>query len=277
MDKSKENLLTVAVKSVLEAGFSVLSIYDACRFSVYEKEDRSPLTEADLLSHRVICSFLFGTGYPVLSEEGGTVPYEERKSWKRFWLVDPLDGTKEFINRNGEFTVNVALIEGTRPVLGVVYAPVLGDLYFAAEGIGAYKFNVFEKQFQGFSLERLVKLSVRLRGMRGSNSEEVIVVTSRSHMSKRTEEFVGKLRESGCNVKLVSKGSSLKLCLIAEGSADIYPRLSPTMEWDTAAGQAIVEISGGRVVNAETGETLNYNKRELLNPPFIAVKKGYEL
>jgi len=272
-----KELLSVSIRAALSAGFSILEIYDSYAYSVREKEDKSPLTEADLKSQEIICSFLSKTDYPILSEEEKDISYEERKHWERFWLVDPLDGTKEFIKRNGEFTVNIALIENERPILGVVYAPVLGDLYFASKDIGAYKLNVSGKQLKEFSLEKIIDTSEQLGVTEKNNFKEIIVVASRSHMSEKTKNFVERLKEKEGNVRLVSKGSSLKLCLIAEGRADIYPRFAPSMEWDTAAGQAIVETSGGKVIDAETGKPLKYNKESLLNPPFIAVRKDYEL
>ena len=273
-----EGLLLISIKAAINAGKAVLNVYNSKEFSVKEKEDKSPLTEADLRSQKAILPFLSKTDFPILSEEGKNVPYFERKSWERFWLVDPLDGTKEFIKRNGEFTVNIALIEDGIPVLGVVYAPVIGELYFALRGLGAYKLEssgISEIEKEDIDLKNILDSSKFLPSSL-SNQGEVTVVASRSHMSKETEGFIKKLEEKYSTVKTVSKGSSLKLCLVAEGKADVYPRFAPTMEWDTGAGQAIVEISGGKVVDAQTGESLKYNKESLLNPHFIALRKGYE-
>jgi len=273
-----EGLLLISIKAAINAGKAVLNVYNSKEFSVKEKEDKSPLTEADLRSQKAILPFLSKTDFPILSEEGKNVPYFERKSWKRFWLVDPLDGTKEFIKRNGEFTVNIALIYKDTPVLGVVYAPTIGELYFALRGLGAYKLEsseISEIEKEDIDLKNILDSSKFLPSSL-SNQGEVTVVASRSHMSKETEEFIKKLEEKYSTVKTVSKGSSLKLCLVAEGKADVYPRFAPTMEWDTGAGQAIVEISGGKVVDAQTGESLKYNKESLLNPHFIALRKGYE-
>ena len=271
-----KEFLFVALKSVLDAGLAILKVYNECSCFIYKKEGCSPLTEADLISHKIIASYLSQTDYPILSEEGKNILYRKRRKWKQFWLVDPLDGTKEFIKRNGEFTVNVALVENGSPILGIVYAPVFGDLYFALSGMGAYKAKVFGNDIDKVGLEKIIKVSKKLEPDNRKNEKEVVVVASRSHMSEKTIVFIEKFKKKGCNVKLISKGSSLKLCLVAEGKADIYPRFAPTMEWDTAAGQAIVEISGGKVIDAETGEPLKYNKENLLNPPFIAVRKGYE-
>ncbi|WP_456436024.1 3'(2'),5'-bisphosphate nucleotidase CysQ [Thermovibrio ammonificans] len=258
-----EELLNLALKASLDAGKEILDVYGSGSTEVWEKQDRSPLTEADLRSHRVIMNYLRETGYPILSEEGKDIPYEERRQWSRFWLVDPLDGTKEFLKRNGEFTVNVALVENGKPILGVVHAPALGVTYFAGVGKGAFKV-----ESEG-SPKRLPLFSP-VEGV-------VRVVASRSHLSEETERFVESLKGKFERVEFVAVGSSLKLCMVAEGKADIYPRFAPTMEWDTAAGQAIVEGAGGRVVNAQTGKPLLYNKENLLNPYFIAYRGGYEL
>ncbi|WP_457567747.1 3'(2'),5'-bisphosphate nucleotidase CysQ [Desulfurobacterium sp.] len=272
------DLLFTAITTALKSGEAILSVYKR-DFSVEEKADRSPLTEADRISHRIIVSHL--PDYPVLSEEGKEIPYERRRMWERFWLVDPLDGTKEFIKKNGEFTVNIALVERGRPVLGVVYAPVVRTLYYGAEGMGAFKvekgnFSFLEETIspQEFWNE-IEKLAVRLPVE--EKREEVVVVASRSHRNPETEAFIKRIEERFGTVKTVSRGSSLKLCLVAEGKADIYPRIAPTMEWDTAAGQAVVEASGGRVVDYERGEPLVYNKRNLLNPYFIVFRKDFNL
>ena len=238
------------------AGRRILDVY-ARDFKVEHKADRSPLTEADRAAHEVIAAQLrsLTPSIPVLSEESAEVDYEKRAPWKRFWLVDPLDGTKEFVNRNGEFTVNIALIEDRRPVLGVVYAPVPGLIYYAAAGRSAFK-------QQGDGAAR----AIRPRGFDGGKP---IVVASRSHAGKETEAF---LKNIGAH-DIVSLGSALKLCLIAEGAADVYPRLGPTMEWDTAAAQCVVETAGGRVTDLNR-RPLVYNKPDLHNPWFIVSGAG---
>ena len=263
-----KELLEVALRSALKGGEAALKSYSKGKGEVFLKEDKSPLTEADLSSHREIKETLSSTPYPILSEEGKGIPYSERRNWNRFWLVDPLDGTKEFIKGNGEFTVNVALIEEGRPIVGVVYAPAIGELYFAALGLGSFK----ALNFKGLNLDNLLKESIKLKGKVPKG--EVTVVKSRSHPSKETEEFIKKLKERFGKVREVSRGSSLKLCLVAEGKADVYPRFGPTMEWDTAAGQAVVEMSGGVVIDVETGKPLTYNKEDLKNPFFIALTSG---
>jgi 3'(2'), 5'-bisphosphate nucleotidase len=267
-------LLNTAIKAALDAGTATLEIYQR-DFSIETKADCSPLTEADKAAHHIIVDALESTGLPVLSEESKAVPYETRKAWVKYWLVDPLDGTKEFIKKNGEFTVNIALIENGSPVLGVVYAPVLKTLYFGIVGQGAFRaigdgiFQTLEKVTEKFpnlgnSAESLPCVS--------PEAGVIKVVASRSHMNPETEAFIAELEKKG-RVELVSSGSSLKLCMVAEGRADVYPRVAPTMEWDTAAAQAVVEASGGRVVQYGTGEPLRYNKENLLNPFFVVSRQ----
>ena len=207
------------------------------------------------------------TPYPILSEEGKEVDYEERKSWELLWIVDPLDGTKEFIKRNGEFTVNIALVKDGTPVMGVIYLPVKQQLYFATLEYGAFKCNNITSISAIDSLEHLVEISDKLpiNDLRDS----FIVVASRSHLSPETEEFIAVLSKEHDSVELISSGSSIKICLVAEGKADIYPRFAPTMEWDTAAGHAIA-LAAGKVITQKDGITpLSYNKKDLLNPWFI--------
>lgn len=264
------------------AGDAILEIYNSDFTNEY-KDDRSPITLADRLSHTIITEFLQDSfpEIPVKSEEG---PEDDGvKNNEFFWLVDPLDGTKEFIKRNGEFTVNIALIDQNRPVLGVIYLPVKNIFYFAAKGIGSFKldqqtiivnlgklFNRKEMiifEIQGFFRE-LIDNSLKLPVI--EESTVITVIGSRSHSSKETEEFIEKLKAGKKEVELISAGSSLKFCLVAEGKAGLYPRFAPTMEWDTAAGQIIVEEAGGTVYDAITNQTLIYKKDKYLNPWFIA-------
>jgi len=236
-----------------EAGDAIMEIYGR-DFSIGYKNDNSPLTEADLKSNEIICNALFSLypKIPILSEENKAAHYNDRKEWDFFWLIDPIDGTKEFVKKNGEFTVNIALIYKDTPVLGVVYAPVLGDIYFAKKSEGAFK------------NEKRLPLEINTQLEKYLN-----VVASKSHLSEETQKFIDKLARSTQKLNLVSKGSSLKLCMVAEGSADIYPRLAPTMEWDTGAAHAIVLESGKQVVQYENNKPLVYNKEDLLNPWFI--------
>ncbi|MDQ0162555.1 3'(2'),5'-bisphosphate nucleotidase CysQ [Aeribacillus alveayuensis] len=257
------------LKISLDAGKEILQVYKN-NFGIESKEDHSPLTLADKKSHEIIVKGLSSLypNIPVLSEEGKSIPFETRKEWNYFWLVDPLDGTKEFIKKNGEFTVNIALIEAGKPVFGIIYAPVLDTAYFAKKGIGSFKLvNASTVEVQD-DLE-LVNASARLS--LAIKKEKISVVASRSHLSPETEKYIHQMKEKYGEVDITSAGSSLKLCLVAEGKADVYPRFAPTMEWDTAAGQAIVEQVGGRVVKTD-GKPLRYNKENLLNPWFVVEK-----
>lgn len=243
-------ILNIAVA----AGEKIMEIYKTADFGVDMKADNSPLTLADIASHEHIVASLskLTPDIPILSEESKATSYQERSTWSKFWLVDPLDGTKEFIKRNGEFTVNIALVEEGRPVLGVVHTPALGVTYYATKGVGAFK------QENGTS--QPIKV-------RAETSRELNVVASRSHAGQETEAFLAALAKD-YTVNLVSKGSALKLCLVAEGAAHLYPRLGPTMEWDTAAAHLVAEEAGATVTNVE-GKPLAYNKENLLNPFFI--------
>jgi len=263
-----------------EAGHAILQVYNS-DFAVEQKDDKSPLTLADKRSHEIIADRLARLQdfkLPLLSEEGRQMPYGERKAWDMFWLVDPLDGTKEFIKRNGEFTVNIALIQNGRPLIGVIYIPVKNIFYFAAHGLGAFKIDACNAEMPA-SIEGLLKISSRLPLVPLSSDltsppSRVTVIGSRSHMSPETEQFITDLKTRYDEVDFLAAGSSLKFCLIAEGRADVYPRFGPTMEWDTAAGQAIVEQAGGRVLRAGSEEPLSYNKENLLNPSFIVTNQA---
>jgi 3'(2'), 5'-bisphosphate nucleotidase len=262
----------LAANAVLEAGRRILTIYGR-DFTATEKEDRSPLTEADLAAHAVLVDALAATGLPVLSEESREVPYAERAGWSRFWLVDPLDGTKEFIKRNGEFTVNVALIDNGRAVFGLVLAPVLGVLYIGSPD-GAWRVTAPQEPLTVIPPEGAVPLPDP--ALSRKPGDPLRVVASRSHLTGDTEAFIAALEEEQGKVDLVSSGSSLKLCRVAEGSAEVYPRLAPTMEWDTAAGQAVIEAAGGAVRVHPSGEPLRYNRPDLLNPFFVVTASGFE-
>lgn len=258
------------VRIAREAGETILDVYDS-DFAVEHKEDESPLTEADRRAHQCIVDGLkkWDPDTPVLSEEGRDIPYEERKTWNRFWLVDPLDGTKEFVKRNGEFTVNIALVQGTWPVAGVIDVPVWDTIYFAKPGKGAYKLTLSRETLDRCSTEE--ELLEAATGLPDSDtSRPRTVIASRSHRSPETETFIEEKQQAYGDVAVESVGSSLKLCRIAEGRADWYPRFAPTMEWDTGAGQAIVEATGGVVVDYHRNRSLPYNKENLKNPWFLA-------
>ncbi|MDO4163096.1 MAG: 3'(2'),5'-bisphosphate nucleotidase CysQ [Bacteroides sp.] len=261
-----------AIDAALEAGRKILTIYDdpTSDFEIERKADNSPLTIADRKAHETIVEVLSRLPYPILSEEGKHLPYAERRAWRTLWVVDPLDGTKEFIKRNGEFTVNIALVTDSVPVMGVIYLPVKKILYFAEEKLGAYKLTDISER-GGLSLDRLMAMATRLPDKVGH--DKFVVVASRSHLTAETEAYIDKIRQAHPDVELVSSGSSIKICLVAEGKADVYPRFAPTMEWDTAAGHAIARAAGMEVYQAETDEPLHYNKEDLLNPWFIVEPK----
>lgn len=257
---------SIALRAALEAGRAILEVYGKEDFGVEFKDDQSPLTIADQRAHQIIVEHLAETGIPVLSEEGQQIPYAERSAWNQFWLVDPLDGTKEFIKRNDEFTVNIALVEEQKSMFGVVYAPVLKELYVGISGRGAYQCR--EEKNLKQPLDYLLQFSDALP-LEQADSKLFRVVASRSHYNEETKNFVEALDSQGKEISLVSKGSSLKLCMVATGEADIYPRLGPTMEWDTAAAHAVVKAAGKNVYRTDTGEELSYNKENLLNPYFV--------
>lgn len=260
MTASQTSDLTALIPELITlaeaAGEAIMEVYKSEDFGTTAKADDSPLTKADLASNNVIIEGLtrLTPDIPVLSEESKHLPYSERKAWTRFWLVDPLDGTKEFIKQNGEFTVNIALIEGDKPVIGVVYAPAIKLTYWAAEGLGAFRGAGQDAPLRADDYE----------------SGTINLVASRSHAGPETEALIESLKRD-VEVEIISIGSSLKFCLVANAQAHIYPRFGPTMEWDTAAAQCVVEGAGGKV-RAPDGETLRYNKENLLNPHFIVTR-----
>jgi len=260
-------LLSLAVEASIKAGKAVLDIYTN-GFDIEYKDDNSPLTTADKKAHSIINDFLQKTDYPILSEEGASISYEERKTWDTFWIVDPLDGTKEFIKKNGEFTINIALIKNAVPILGVIYVPVTKTLYFASKDTGSYKTNNISE----FSSFDIIKNSATALPT-PSNSREYTIVASRSHINDETKQYIQKKKKTLKNIIILSQGSSLKLCMIAENKADVYPRFGPTMEWDIAAGHAIIKYAGGEIIDYTTQQELKYNKQIIKNPWFIAKTK----
>ena len=251
---SLSELVTAVNRIAGDAAKEILKVYES-DFSVTHKDDKSPLTAADMASHNTICKQLatLTPDIPILSEESADIPFPERKSWQQYWLIDPLDGTREFVKRNGEFTVNIALIENHQPVLGVVYVPVSGITYFASKDNGAFKQSGADSPIQ-------IKTKKTRTG-------QFTVAGSRSHASEKQHAFSNALE----NVEIISIGSSLKFCLVAEGKVDIYPRFGPTSEWDTAAAHCIVVEAGGMVTD-EKLNTLTYNQKEsLINPDFLVI------
>ncbi len=258
MTESDLGVFAEAIAEIaVDAGKAILEIYEQ-EFEITQKDDASPLTQADLASHRIICDELsrLTPDIPVLSEESSDIDWNTRSDWEQYWLVDPLDGTKEFINRNGEFTVNIALIRYHSPVLGVVHVPVTGTTYTGLVGKWASKHTL--------------RGGMAHIGVRKPCSVPPVVVGSRSHANPRLTEFLDRMGE----YEMVSMGSSLKFCLVAEGLADFYPRLGPTSEWDTAAAHAVVKAAGGKIITLD-GKPLRYNmKKSLLNPEFLVIADG---
>ncbi|KAA3629065.1 MAG: 3'(2'),5'-bisphosphate nucleotidase [Proteobacteria bacterium] len=251
-----EQLLDPVRDIAIEAGHAIMEIYGRA-FDIDEKTDGSPVTTADMRAHAIIANRLerLTPDVPVLSEESSDTVFEARRDWRRFWLVDPLDGTKEFIRRNGEFTVNIALIEGASPVLGVVYTPAQDIVHQAAEGAGAQR------------IAGGTSTGIRCRSF---DRREVCLVASRSHAGAAVDRYRAALEQDVDRVRTTSMGSALKICLVAEGAADIYPRLGPTSEWDTAASHCVLNEAGGRLTDVH-GHDLSYNKKSLLNPWFLAL------
>jgi 3'(2'), 5'-bisphosphate nucleotidase len=262
-----KNLIT-AIEASLKAGKAIMEVYDT-EFDVELKNDNSPLTEADKRANEIINSFLLPTNIPIISEENKQTDFAIRKNWQTCWVVDPVDGTKEFIKRNGEFTVNIALVENGLPILGVIYVPASKILYYSdVKNKKAFKACL---DAHNTSFEAILKIAKPVTP-KTSTTNLIQVVGSRSHMNQDTMDFVDSLKNNGNKVEIVSKGSSLKFCLVAEGNADIYPRFAPTMEWDTAAGHAICNAVGLQVISKETNKPLLYNKENLLNSYFLVSK-----
>jgi len=256
----------------IQAGKNVLEIYNS-PFSYSQKEDKSPITEADKISHSVICRGLsnitqsyLGYSLPILSEEGSSIPFKERSSWDFYWLIDPLDGTKEFIKKNGEFTINIALIKKNTPFAGFIYAPVLDELFYGIPDLGAFKISGCLNKSPLSLKNHAIPISPPHK--EESSSATIRIISSKSHLNDATRDFIDGLKNCFTFVDIISAGSSLKFCRVAEGKADIYPRLGPTMEWDTAAGHCICTIAGCRVVDLLTGEEPVYNKKDLHNGEF---------
>lgn len=264
------DLLKLAVNAAFKAGEEILKIYST-NFSVETKSDNTPVTIADKASGKCITEFLSVSNIPVISEEEEILDYSIRKTWKQVWIVDPLDGTKEYVKRNGEFAVNIALVENNKPVIGVIYAPFIRDIYFAYHQGGSYKitqhdliYELTKKNLPDHLFDYAKKLPCQ------ELPRTYTVVGSRSHLSKEINEHVNKLRNLYGEVDMISVGSSIKQCWVAEGKAHEYPRFGTTMEWDTAAGQCILEESGNKLIDLTTGLPMVYNRSDMRNNYFIA-------
>lgn len=261
---------SLALEAAVLGGKAIMEVYKTA-FDVIIKADDSPLTLADQNANDIIMSFLEKTKIPIISEENEQLDFEVRKHWKQCWIVDPLDGTKEFINRNGDFTVNIALVEDGKPIWGVIYIPVTETLYVGdVSAQQAIRLKVVSSDALPEDLKK--KGEVLAFAKASPVKDRIRVVGSASHMNVETRSYIQSLEASGSTIEMVSRGSSLKFCLIAEGNADVYPRFAPTMEWDTAAGQAICEAVGYEVVDQKTGVSMIYNRENMLNGDFLVIR-----
>jgi 3'(2'), 5'-bisphosphate nucleotidase len=261
-----KSYLKIAIKAAIDGGKAIMEVY-ATNFDIELKRDNTPLTLADQKANKIINEYLLQTEIPIISEENKQTDFSVRKNWDTCWIVDPLDGTKEFIKRNGEFTVNIALVKKGSPFLGVIYVPVSRTLYFTSEDARASFKIVLEDT--DISVESIMRNASEIQA--ALESEPLKIVGSRSHLNDDTKAFISAI-EKEKKVEMVSIGSSLKFCLIAEGNAHVYPRFAPTMEWDTAAGDAICAAVGVKVIDQNTQQPLQYNKENLLNPYFLVTR-----
>ena len=255
--------LKLAINASLLAGKKIIEVYNSDDFNLDYKEDNSPLTLADMSSNKIIGNILSTSNIPILSEEGNIIDYQKRKDLKNIWIVDPLDGTKEFIKKNGEFTVNISLIENKKPILGVIYAPALNLLYFSQYKMGSYKLDLNDFILNDIDFNKALRLPIT------KSENKYLVVTSRSHLNKQTLNYIKNLKNFKSDVDTINLGSSLKFCFLAEGKVDCYPRFSPCMEWDTAAGHIICKEAGFEVIDQMTKKEIIYNREDLLNNSFI--------
>lgn len=261
---------TLGIQAAIIAGKEILKVYKS-DYDISLKSDESPVTRADIIAHEKIYHYLQETGIPILSEEGKEVSYEDRKKWKQFWMVDPLDGTKEFIKGNGEFTVNIAFIEDNKPVFGVIYVPVLNELYLGGKIEGSYSLFTNDMNIDWEQVIRNGNMLSRKRKNIAS-SKTIKILISRSHLNQKTLAYIEKYRKNEVLIETLGVGSSLKFCHLAIGKAQLYPRFSPCMEWDTAAGDAICQGVGLNIINIDTGSLLKYNKKSLVNPNFEVIQ-----
>jgi len=264
-------LISTAVRAAMCAGAEIMDVYCEQSFEVEYKSDKSPLTKADIRANAVITAVLRETDLPILSEEGVHLPYEERQAWKQFWLIDPLDGTSEFVAKSGDFCVNVALIDNTEPILGVIYSPVKDTVWFGAMGFGAYKIEEATKVIDDFSFESMQNAAIKLPYR--NTGDEFVFVASRSNLNAATKAFIDTVSTEYPKTRIAHIGSALKFTVLADGMADLYPRFATTSEWDTGAGHAILKSIGGNIFQADTNIPLVYNKANLDNPGFVAFVK----
>lgn len=257
--------LLLALESAVKAGEKILAIYET-DFDSWEKSNRTLVTDADLQASEVIVSLLKQTGYPVISEEGEQIPFEERRSWGIYWLIDPLDGTREFVAKRDHFTVNISLMVHSEPIFGLIYSPVFNRVWFAAEKEGAFRLEDVSIQLN----KPFGQVMGKADRIPDTQTDRFTVMVSQSHISQRVESYIKLLEEEHGEIALLRMGSAEKLCRVAEGSGQIYPRFGPTMEWDTAAGQIILTECGKNIYHHQSGEPLRYNKADLANPWFIA-------
>ena len=272
--KQKDFLLPKAYNAALRAGAAILEVYERGveEYDVTMKSDQTPLTEADSRAHNIIKDYLSRTHVPLMSEEGRAMSYNERRGWDLFWMVDPLDGTKEFIKGNGEFTVNIALMVDNRPALAIMYVPYRGKMYFAAVKQGSFlKEGVFPEEDAEYGLDEVMS-DARQLPLAGERNNPLRVAISRSHNTEETFRIVELMRGKYPDMEVIQQGSSYKFGLLAEGAVDYYVRTTPTMEWDTAAGELVLELAGGSVLTMD-GKPLRYNEESLQNPNFIARSK----
>ncbi|MFW5792906.1 MAG: 3'(2'),5'-bisphosphate nucleotidase CysQ [Bacteroidota bacterium] len=262
------NSFEIAVNAALNAGEEVIKIY-AQDFHEEIKDDGTPITIADKKANSCILDNLKKTKLPVVSEESRIADYNERKNWDYYWLIDPIDGTKEFINKNGEFTINIALMKKDSPIAGIIFVPAINQLYFGVDNAGSYSIEIDNKNISYLSLQKLLSTSKKLTTPESPTNIYNIAV-SRSHLNNRTKSFIEKIKTKSTQINLIETGSSLKFCRLCEGICNIYPRYGKTFEWDIAAGHAILAANGGELYDVNTLKPLKYNKTEMLNPYFMA-------
>ncbi|MDR3246697.1 MAG: 3'(2'),5'-bisphosphate nucleotidase CysQ [Prevotellaceae bacterium] len=270
-NKTFEELFHTAFKAAIIAGKRILEIYNSEDFQVSMKSDNSPLSSADKEAHEIIKRLLIHSRIPILSEEGRDMQFEERKSWDVLWIVDPLDGTRQFIQKREEFTVNIALVIEGNPLFGVVYAPAIGDMYFGIKDMGSFKVNIGEHDFLSYSFQQIISVSKKLDPPSKTDGKYTILA-SYYHVNKETLEYIDEMRKTYPDIEVKKVGSSLKMCMLADGIGDVYVRYTDTYEWDTAAAQTILEGVGWSINALDTNEPLTYNKESLLNPYFICKK-----